>query len=732
MAYLCSIPPLLSLIAFFSLAGFVFFKGPGNKTIYLFTGICLLSGLLYLDILFAFNTSDGIFSLWVSRIDHLFIAFLVPLYIHFFHVYLSIAQPRWLIPTAYGMAVLLMGLAPTPWYIQSMKWHWFGYFASAGPLYSLFGVTGFFAAVYVFWRVYRALRSEKEPHRKKQLWFVFVGMWGLGILTALNFFPIHGISVYPLGNFGFIPLTVFAYGLFRHNLFNTVAFLHHSLVYSFTTACLTCLYALIVTIITKIFRDVDYSQSYLFSFLFFLFVALIFGPLKSRIQNIINQVFFRRAYDYQQIIKKLSQMIVTVLDLEKIGEILTQTVAEAMQAEVCRLIFIPAGGMGSYYFCYPKEHPISTTVVDHKNPLIQHLIKKKSSIAKDELINKAQDIKTRLLITEMELERAALVVPLVFKDHLNGYFLLGPKLSGELFNREDIDFLETLSDQSALAVENARSYKQVEVLNRDLEDKILARTAALKQTLLEKERVQEKLIQSESLAAIGQLVAGVAHELNNPLASTVSLLQTAIEDLEINELRSPPDQSTIDDLHYADQELRRARQIVTSLLDLSRQTVSYSESVSINAVIHDTLCVIQKRWKKSTFKLNLILGEKLPMIHGNFASLGQVAMNIIQNAFQAMEGKPSAVDIITRFNRNSNQVVFSCIDTGPGVPIPFQKDIFKPFFTTKDPGKGTGLGLYISHEIVRRHGGELLYSDHHGGGAEFTVLLPAHLAGSSE
>lgn len=721
--YFC-LPPLLSLFGFFGLGLTIFFKAPKNRTNQLFIWICILSGLLYLDILYAFNTDDRLSALWISRIDHLFVAFLVPLYLDFFHTYLNIKPPKGLIPAAHGLASLFMCLALTPWYISDMARHTFGFFAKAGPLYPLFGISGFAATVYVSVLVYRAVRKERSLFRKKQLWFVFAGFGGLGMLNGFNFISIHGASVYPPGNFAFIPMAVFGYGLFRHNLLHTASFISSGLVYSMLTASLTCLYALIVTLMTKLFSRADVFESMVFPFFFFLLVALVFGPLKSHIQHLIDRMFFRKKYDYQQTLKRIGKTIVSVLNLDAIGETLIHAVADTMSVRSCRLVLISKDGKKPT--CFNNQEPSVRILpeADLNRPLIRWLTEKRNPVEKRKLYRRMSERGVPAVFLDMTENDEELAVPLVFKDQVNGYFLLSAKRSGELFSREDVDLLETLSSQSALAVENAISYKRIEELNRMLEEKVRERTMALQQVLVEKERTQEELIRSESLAAIGQLVAGVAHELNNPLASTVSLIQSAIEELEGRSVGVEAEKETIEDLRFADKELRRAADIVSSLLGLSRQTDTYTENVGLNEVVRDALRVLHNQYKHRTFSLSERYAEDLPQIRGNFAGLGQVVLNIVQNAFQAMAGRDSAVELVTVFDRVNRKVLFKCLDSGPGVPLSIRKDIFKPFFTTKEPGKGTGLGLYLSHEIVRKHGGELSYTDHTAGGAGFTLALP--------
>jgi two-component system, NtrC family, sensor kinase len=137
------------------------------------------------------------------------------------------------------------------------------------------------------------------------------------------------------------------------------------------------------------------------------------------------------------------------------------------------------------------------------------------------------------------------------------------------------------------------------------------------------------------------------------------------------------------------------------------------------------LRVLYNQYKHSNLNIVESYARDLPDIQGNFANLGQVALNIIQNAIQAVLDIEGTIFLSTHFDANKRQAVFTCKDTGPGIPRPIRQDIFKPFFTTKAVGKGTGLGLYICHEIVAKHDGTLKLDDDGNTGAVFEVRLPA-------
>jgi two-component system NtrC family sensor kinase len=249
--------------------------------------------------------------------------------------------------------------------------------------------------------------------------------------------------------------------------------------------------------------------------------------------------------------------------------------------------------------------------------------------------------------------------------------------------------------------------------------------------LLEKVKAQEQLIQSESLAAIGQLVAGIAHELNNPLASASSLIQTDIEMIQEQAEKRQIDEELLKDLAYSVKELNKTKEIVKSILDLSRDAQTYVEDVDVNAVIDEALQVLQNQYKMMEVTIEKHYDPHLPTIQGNFSNLGQVLINIINNALQALPDGRGKISLFTSCKQHTESMVVECRDDGVGIPPDIMKDIFKPFFTTKEVGKGTGLGLYISYEIIKKHKGEIRVSSEVGKGTTFTIELPCKRCGKS-
>jgi len=233
--------------------------------------------------------------------------------------------------------------------------------------------------------------------------------------------------------------------------------------------------------------------------------------------------------------------------------------------------------------------------------------------------------------------------------------------------------------------------------------------------LSERQRLESQLIQSEKMAAIGQLAAGIAHELRNPLAIVMNALY------DLRQLVDTGHPEVADDLHIAEEEIGRAQAIIKNLLEFSRESGAELERVDVNELLSRTLQLLQRYLQDHGVRATTDLAPVPPCVV-NANAMRQILLNLITNAVQAM---PEGGDLLLRTGRAStDRVRLEVRDTGVGIPAGRLQEIFNPFFTTKAPGQGTGLGLSVVHSIVRRYRGEIQVRSQVGVGTTFTIELP--------
>jgi len=227
---------------------------------------------------------------------------------------------------------------------------------------------------------------------------------------------------------------------------------------------------------------------------------------------------------------------------------------------------------------------------------------------------------------------------------------------------------------------------------------------------------QAALVQSEKMAAFGQLGAGIAHEIKNPLAGILGLTQLSLRKIE-------QDSPLAKNLSIIEKETNRCTTIIQNLLRFARQEKVAFEEVEINRVVEDSMAIVEHQLEMNRVSLKKNLAPDLPLISGNANQIQQVLINLMINAQQAMEGRSGDVSVKTS-NHNSRYIQIQVRDTGPGIPEDLQAKIFEPFFTTKDVGKGTGLGLSVSYGIIQDHGGDIQVKSALGKGTAFNISLP--------
>jgi len=232
----------------------------------------------------------------------------------------------------------------------------------------------------------------------------------------------------------------------------------------------------------------------------------------------------------------------------------------------------------------------------------------------------------------------------------------------------------------------------------------------------DRQRLEDQLIQSEKMAAIGQLAAGIAHEIRNPLA----IIMNALYDLA--EIVDGDNPEVREDLRIAKEEMDRVQTIINSLLEFSRDSRAVVEIVDINDLLRKTLLLMNKYLQNSDVRVVTDLGD-IGHCPANQNALRQIFLNLITNAVQAM---PHGGELSVRTSLGpDDRVRLEFKDTGIGIPADQLNDIFNPFFTTKSPGQGTGLGLSVVHSVVRRFHGDIQVRSTPNVGTTFTIELPS-------
>jgi signal transduction histidine kinase len=270
-----------------------------------------------------------------------------------------------------------------------------------------------------------------------------------------------------------------------------------------------------------------------------------------------------------------------------------------------------------------------------------------------------------------------------------GYCQARPRLDEGPFLREERHLLDAVAHEIAQVVER-------------------------KQAEAERRALQDQLQHADRLATIGQLAAGVAHELNEPLGSILGFAQLAQRSAGL-------DGQVLRDLGRIESAALHSREIVRKLNLFARQAPASRCAVQLNTVVEESMLFLESRCAKEGIGVELALESDLPEVYADAGQLMQVLVNLVVNAIQAMPAG-GRLDVATRSRPGT--IELSVADQGQGIAPEVAEHIFEPFFTTKDVGQGTGLGLSVVHGIVAAHGGRIEVDSAPGDGARFTVELP--------
>ena len=453
-----------------------------------------------------------------------------------------------------------------------------------------------------------------------------------------------------------------------------------------------------------------------------LFVALLlFDPVRRRMQALVDRSFDRDRVAYRVAVREISEAMVSMLSLNEISNRILVALTDTMGVERAMVLLADEKGRSlraiasrgdwdqtALGFEIPSEHPVW-----------KHLWMRREDLTRADFDDEV-DVETREACRDVfDTFEIELLAPILYGVDLLGAIAVGRKLTLDQLGADDRLLLRTLANQSSIAIENAKAFDEIAKLNETLEARVEERTLELRET-------QAQLTQAEKMKSLGQLVAGVAHELNNPIGFVHANLQLLDEQIgklveaQHTEADTQRVQEAIGKLLERSREgTTRVKKIVQDLRSFSRMDQADLQDADLHEEIERTLRLMEPRFKNN-IRVEKDFGD-LPRVRCYPGQLNQVFLNLLMNACDAIESD-GTIRIRTRPGGRGVRLEFT--DDGPGIPEDVKSRIFDPFFTTKPVGVGTGLGLSLSHGLIERHGGHIEVDSAPGQGTTFAIELP--------
>ncbi len=662
-------------------------------------------------------------ALWLVRASQSMAVWTAPCAIEFTHKLTGRPLER-LRRIAWIAAAVTFVLSFSPWIIGAARAYEWGWAGSAGTLYPI-ALVEMSLTLSVPITLFQHLPSEHRPLERRQLSLIMFAS-ALGGLALVDALPILGISAPPVG---WMPLLAGAFilltAIIRHRLLDVRLALRRTLLWTGLTLVGAVPFALFAILAGP---RLTHGQPLPLALLYAGLVIAMRGYLIA-LQPRIDRLVGRRRRDIDDELAHLANQAATLQTSEELGRAIDRFLA-ALDRRLAALVVIDEKGRTRVALSAWGAVPPPS----RSSPLLVELAHAKSLIARD----------TRGP-AQLEIERACVrwgaeyLGPLVEGEQLLGLIAISPRQGGGVSDAVELEALDRMCVTVTGALAGARLYERLHALSNELEQKAAARSQSLAKTLRDLRGAEQRLVQSEKLASLGQIVAGVAADLSDQVRTAFDHVGRLRQHAEVLFGAADQARAAIGAVDPQFDEIRRdlsplldavsegARRAHAIAQDLSRFAPSEESeappqprvTAHLAALIDSTLTLVTGHLADVAVVRDY--DETLPAIPVETGPLGQVILNLILNATQAMKGS-GTLTLSTR--RTEAHAELSVADTGPGIPPEVLPRIFEPFFSTKGPTVGTGLGLSISYGIVKRHGGRISVESTIGVGTRFRVHLP--------
>ncbi|GEM_PF-1497400 len=652
------------------------------------------------------------------RLSHIGVIFIAVLFFHTAVVFCDREKElKKMLLFAYLQGIFFLFLNATSLFISKTRviFNFLYYNHATGLFYPIF----FFIwiSLVVWGHVELVVHYRKTSGIKRnQILYFFVGTFSGFLGGTTNFFPMFKIDIYPFGNLT-IPIycIIVTYAILRYRLMDINIIVKKTAVYSLSAGILTSFFIILILAMTKYLSNLAGITSFTVIAIAALIIAFLFNPIRNRVQTIIDKIFYKRTYDYYATIQKVSHELASTFNLRKIYSSVGDTIFSTLGLKNIYLLSIVSGESYRivYFTAYGKDNVMkdekamnidrdsafrahnteyriqaSDGTINGTSEIVKLLRTFNNVVIREELpqIHKISQEVVDKVNTDLKPFNGEVVVPVFIDGKLELLMVLGEKQSADIFSDEDIRLLNTISNQAAIAIKNARLY--------------------------------EEKVYSERLASIGMISATFAHEIKNPLTSIKTFAQLLPERFSDRDFRENFSKIVIDSVNRIDG-------LISEFLNLSSgRTSGRMSTVNITGLIDQIIDEVKANLELRRKKINIEKDYKNIKVDvlGDEKRLRQAFINIIMNGCQAIPDNRDDGVIKVSINPNGENVDMSISDNGDGISTEDVHRIFEPFFSTKTIG--AGLGLAITKKIVEDHCGKIVVDSEFKKGTTFKITLP--------
>jgi signal transduction histidine kinase len=692
--------PLLALLLNVLLIGSALAGDRKSPRHYVFA---LLAGALAVWNLGVFGlraSGDPATALAWERFLHYGVILIPVLFYHYVLAFLDQPRRNYLLIGGYAISGAFLAVCSTALFMRGVIETSWGYMPLSGPLYPLFFLYLQACIVLGLVRLLRAYPTLTSSFRRNRTKLVVGGVIALLLGGLVDFVRyIFGWDwLYPLG----IPSNaVFALALglaiVRYRLLDLGMVAKWAILYMLTAATLGPVLIGAIYGVDLLVPGAPLTPDLRYIVAIALAVAAAL-PLLRKLEGRLERLMFAREHGVRDTLMALSKQMASILDLETLGRSLTDGLVARVPLMHASLYLPTATGAPFTLMAQALSSQSESPPLAEVDDVVADWLRLAAKPLQAEEWARYDRHADHHVVSRLEAARVAVALPLFAQGELAGVLLLGEKVSGAQFHPGEIELLEMLMGQTAIALDNARLYS-------DLRDQMRELT-----------QTQQQLIQSAKLAAVGELGAGVAHEINNPLMIILGNCELALRDV-------PAEGRAAKRLKIIEAEATRAGKITRDLLNFARHREPRREPVAVEALVERAVELLGTKLARNRVRVRTVFHPDMPSILGDADQLTQVLLNLGGNAVDAM---PDGGELVfqTELRLESDTVVIKVIDGGVGMAAEHARRIFEPFYTTKGEGQGTGLGMSVSLGIVKSHGGLLQVSSEPGHGTTMTVQLP--------